>query len=68
MGAKRRWRLFCTDRSETEKRSDYDWKMSAKLTRIARKIFASVDLKQKCTQDDPLQDGMPMACGEEIAK
>ncbi|WP_432629421.1 hypothetical protein, partial [Brotaphodocola sp.] len=44
-GAKRQWRLLCTDRSGTEKRSDFDKKMSAELTKITRQVSASVDLK-----------------------
>ncbi|WP_432631363.1 hypothetical protein, partial [Brotaphodocola sp.] len=43
-GAKRQWRLLCTDRSGTEKRSDFDRKMSAELTKITRQVSVSVDL------------------------
>ena len=44
-GAKRQWRLLCTDRSGTEMRSDFDGKMSAKLTKITHQVEACVDLK-----------------------
>ena len=46
-GAKRQWRLLCTDRSGTEKRSDFDKKMSAELTKITRQVSASIDLNRK---------------------